>query len=48
MNQQYDENNNDDMYILKNLLQNIRGLSPVAGDAMELGFDDEEFEIEAL
>ena len=48
MNQQYDENNSDDMYILKNLLQNIRGASPVAGNAMELGFDEEDFEIEAL
>lgn len=45
MNQQYD-NNDDDMLVLKDLLQNIRGISPVAGNAMELGFSDEEFELE--
>lgn len=44
MNQQY-EDNNDDMLVLKDLLQNIRGISPVAGNAMELGFVEEEAEI---
>lgn len=33
------------MLVLRDLLQNIRGISPVAGSAMELGFIDDELEV---
>lgn len=36
----------DDMSVLTTLLHNIKGISSVTGNAMELGFQDEDLEVD--
>ena len=45
MNEAFTDTNHEDMTALTDVLQHIKGSSPVAGNALELGFAEDEAEV---